>query len=69
MNQISKTLTRDPRNFLPEDFKTYVATLQLGQATDTGDCEGQLTAEEPHNALTLSQINSVFESFLGSQLQ
>ena len=56
-------------HFLPEDYKTYVATLQLGQATETGDCEGQMVTEKPHGILTHSQINSVFESFLGSQLQ
>ena len=56
-------------HFLPEDTKTYVATLKLGQSTDTGDCEGKITEEKPCPKLGQDLIEAVFQQFLGEQLQ
>ncbi|BBP43601.1 tRNA pseudouridine(55) synthase TruB [Thiosulfativibrio zosterae] len=49
--------------------KGYIATLKLGQATDSGDKDGEpaLTAEVP--VLTSAQIASTLETFLGDSTQ
>jgi tRNA pseudouridine55 synthase len=44
--------------------KTYHATIRLGQATDTFDAEGRITAERPVD-LTEEQFREVAASFLG----
>ena len=55
--------------FLPEREKTYIAHLQLGQATNTGDCEGTVTEAADCPPLDLAQVEQVFQSFLGRQKQ
>lgn len=54
---------------LLEADKGYIATLKLGQATDSGDKDGEmaLTADVP--ALTNAQIETVLKTFLGESTQ
>ncbi|GAB4186634.1 MAG: tRNA pseudouridine(55) synthase TruB [Wenzhouxiangellaceae bacterium] len=49
--------------------KTYRATLQLGQATATGDREGEVTAEADVPALDPAHIQSLFDAMQGPQAQ
>ncbi|NBT76397.1 MAG: tRNA pseudouridine(55) synthase TruB [Betaproteobacteria bacterium] len=49
--------------------KGYLATLRLGQDTDSGDAEGQLLRERPVNGLTREDVEGVLIRFLGVQLQ
>ena len=45
--------------------KTYEVGVQLGVATDTGDTDGNVTAEKPVPDLDRSQIEAVLDSFRG----
>lgn len=53
--------------------KTYKATLKLGYLSTTGDIEGEITKTQQNTlnngALTLVQIESVLQNFLGSIMQ
>ncbi|MDR9497780.1 MAG: tRNA pseudouridine(55) synthase TruB [Hydrogenovibrio sp.] len=55
--------------FLLNAKKGYVATLQLGQATDSGDCNGQPTETAPVPELTTETVVGVLNTFLGTSLQ
>lgn len=53
-----------------EHDKTYIATLKLGEKTDTGDSEGQVIEEKSiPKDLRKEDINDVLQSFLGKQKQ
>jgi tRNA pseudouridine55 synthase len=52
--------------FMLEASKRYLATARLGQATATGDTEGDVATEMPVPALTPRAIDAVFESFRGA---
>ena len=45
--------------------KTYIATLQLGTATNTGDTEGEITQQCPIPSLNLEQIKAILPEFTG----
>jgi len=45
--------------------KKYIATLKLGEETDTGDKDGKITLEKTIPELSKEQILSVFEKFTG----
>ena len=45
--------------------KTYIATLQLGTATNTGDTEGEITSQSAIPDLTLEQIKAILPEFTG----
>lgn len=45
--------------------KRYRATMKLGQATETGDTEGRVSAEMPVPDLQEAEIHASFESFVG----
>ncbi len=49
--------------------KTYVATLRLGQRTDTFDSEGQVVAECDPRAVTEAAIQQVGAQFVGTVQQ
>ncbi len=49
--------------------KSYEAEVTLGQATDTYDAMGQVTATAPIPALTVDQINAALAQFRGEILQ
>lgn len=56
--------------YLMEHDKTYIATLKLGEKTDTGDSEGQVIEEKSiPKDLKKEDINDVLQSFLGKQKQ
>ncbi len=58
--------------FLPyvdDARKTYVATLKLGQKTETGDPEGQVIEEKPVPDLHSQQIEDVLKSLIGPMKQ
>lgn len=56
--------------YLIEHDKTYIATIKLGEKTDTGDNEGQVIEEKlvPKD-LKKEDINNTIQSFLGKQKQ
>lgn len=57
--------------YLVEHKKTYIATIELGQATDTGDSEGKIIQEKEilKENLEEKNIKEVLKSFLGIQKQ
>lgn len=48
--------------------KEYIATIKLGIKTDTADITGKVI-EEKKRKITKEEIDSVFKSFLGKQIQ
>jgi len=45
--------------------KEYQATIRLGQATDTGDAEGTITAARPAGQVTLAQVQAAAAALTG----
>jgi tRNA pseudouridine55 synthase len=45
--------------------KEYLATIQLGQATDTGDAEGTVVSAAPAGELTLAQVRAAAAALTG----
>lgn len=54
---------------LEESCKSYRAELQLGCATDTGDCEGQVSANCPVPDLDPEYLKAVLKGFVGDSYQ
>lgn len=56
--------------YLIEHDKTYIATIKLGEKTDTGDNEGQVIEEKlVPTDLKEEDINNVLQIFFGKQKQ
>ncbi len=55
--------------YLDEDLKVYDATIQLGSATDTGDCTGQEVRRLPVPALDEARVRAVLAGFAGTRMQ
>lgn len=57
--------------YLVEHKKNYIATIELGKATDTGDSEGKIIEEKEilKENLEEKNIKEVLKSFLGIQKQ
>ena len=56
--------------YLMEHDKTYIATIKLGEKTDTGDSEGQVIEEKSISAdLKKEDINNALQNFFGKQKQ
>jgi len=51
------------------DDKVYEGTIKFGEATDSYDADGELTASLPVPPLTLDQLNEEAASFIGDQMQ
>jgi len=51
------------------DDKVYEGTMKFGEATDSYDCAGELTASLPVPLLTLEQLNEEAATFIGDQMQ
>lgn len=49
--------------------KSYTATIQLGQATTTGDSEGEVIETRSIPAVDATQLAALQEQFLGEQVQ
>lgn len=56
-------------NLMDESFKTYRATLKLGQSTDTGDYTGKIVKDNGKTAFSDEEIIEVLNSFLGKETQ
>ncbi len=55
--------------YLVEHDKTYIATIQFGEKTETGDGEGKIIESSKVPDLDETRINKVLESFIGKQKQ
>ena len=55
--------------YLSQSPKTYIASLQLGKKTSTGDKDGEVIEERKVEAITDETIKKVLESFLGKSMQ
>ena len=51
--------------YLLEADKTYRVTARLGEATDTGDADGEVTSTAGVPALTAAEWQRIFERFVG----
>jgi len=51
---------------LLDSDKRYIATLKLGEATTTGDLEGERILQKPVPAFTQAQLQQIFQQFLGA---
>ncbi len=56
--------------YLVEHEKTYIATIELGKKTDTGDSEGRIIEENnSFENISKKKIENVLKSFIGKQNQ
>ena len=60
--------TKRLTNITAED-KSYTATIQLGQITNTLDTEGEIIETKPIPKLNEKMVEQVLYSFLGTSLQ
>jgi len=51
------------------DDKVYEGTIKFGEATDSYDCDGELTASLPVMPMTLDQLNEEAATFIGDIMQ
>ena len=55
--------------YLIEHNKTYIAELKLGEKSNTGDIEGEIIETKKIPNITVEQIETVLETFIGKQQQ
>ena len=56
--------------YLIEHDKTYIATIKLGEKTDTGDIEGNVIAQDFNfQNISSEQVEKVLKIFVGKQKQ
>ena len=56
--------------YLIEHEKTYIATIELGKKTDTGDAEGKIIEEDTNKKdISKEEIEKVLKDFIGKQNQ
>lgn len=56
--------------YLIEHDKTYIATVRLGEKTDTGDSEGSIIEKDLNfQNISCKQIRDVLKTFIGKQKQ
>ena len=60
VNKGTKFLT-----YLDDSKKTYIAKLQLGKKTSTGDVDGEIIEEKDVPSFSQKQIEEIFSTFLG----
>lgn len=51
------------------DDKVYEGTVKFGEATDSYDSDGELTASLPVPTMTLDALNEIAATFIGDQMQ
>ncbi|MEM7016167.1 MAG: tRNA pseudouridine(55) synthase TruB [Pseudomonadota bacterium] len=56
-------------SFLLDADKRYHAVCQLGQTTETGDAEGEITSSRPVEHIQCADVEQILTQFLGSQEQ
>ena len=54
---------------LMSDDKVYEGTMKFGEATDSYDCDGEVTETKPVPPLTLEQLNEACTPFIGDIMQ
>lgn len=54
---------------LMSDDKVYEGTIKFGEATDSYDCDGEITETKPVPSLTLEQLNEACTPFIGDIMQ
>jgi len=54
---------------LMSDDKVYEGTMKFGEATDSYDCDGEITGTKPVPPLTLEQLNEACAPFIGDIMQ
>lgn len=54
---------------LMSDDKVYEGTIKFGEATDSYDCDGEITETRPVPPLTLEQLNEACTPFIGDIMQ
>ncbi len=54
---------------LMSDDKVYEGTMKFGEATDSYDADGEITASLPVMPMTLDELNEASTSFIGDQMQ
>lgn len=64
VNRGTKAMT-----YMGDEKKTYVATLELGKKTNTGDLTGELVEEKETRAYSKEEIVAALESFIGKSSQ
>ena len=55
--------------YLVEHEKTYIATIELGKKTDTGDIEGKIIEESNLRNIEKNEVEEAIKSFFGKQIQ
>lgn len=56
--------------YLIEHDKTYIATIKLGEKTDTGDIEGNIIGQDENCPyFSYEEVRDVLKTFLGKQKQ
>lgn len=55
--------------YLIEHDKTYIAKIELGKKTTTGDIEGEIIEEKAVNNFSKENIENVLKQFIGKQIQ
>lgn len=55
--------------YLMDLDKEYEGTFKLGEATNTHDSDGEVTASMPVPEMTEDEVNAVMQSFVGDQYQ
>lgn len=69
---ITRAYTKQLGEISKDTEKEYIATLELGKESSTGDSEGditQLTQYETLQSITLENIRAALHSFLGTSFQ
>jgi len=51
------------------DDKVYEGTIKFGEATDSYDCDGELTGSLPVMPMTLEELNTEAAIYIGDQMQ
>jgi tRNA pseudouridine55 synthase len=54
---------------LMSDDKVYAGSIKFGEATDSHDADGEVTASQPVPPLTVEQLNEAAAAFVGDQMQ
>lgn len=54
---------------LMSDDKVYEGTMKFGEATDSYDCDGEITETKPVPPLTVEQLNEAATPFIGDIMQ
>lgn len=54
---------------LMSDDKVYEGTIKFGETTDSYDADGEMVSSLPVPLLTLEELNSLADTFVGDQMQ